>query len=395
MPYFKWRGVDISGSVKRGKHPAHSPQELSDQLFKRGIALLQCRSVYTPSFLWSINARVKGDLFRHKAQLLRAGIMLPKVLAISAEQSNNPFMYEMLFDVGLAVQQGVPFAAALNKQQALSDPIVAIMLTAGQESGNFVNALENVALYFHKQHAFNKSVRAALAMPFLTLLFFIGISCFIFILIIPRFAEMFQSLQQELPSLTRNMIAVSDFMRSSSMVWVVSLLIIVIVGAHYYCSTVGKKTWSRVMMGIPFVGHLIWQHQLCQALQALSLLINSGVTLVAGLKIISDAVDNERVKVLLNELHHEVASGQLLSNAMSLTSLFLPEVIALIHVGQESGTLGQSLEAAAFVYSDKLDHSMRRLVFFLQPVVIIMLGLLVTTLIFAVYLPIMQLSHVL
>ena len=149
------------------------------------------------------------------------------------------------------------------------------------------------------------------------------------------------------------------------------------------------------MMGIPFVGPLIWQHQLCQALQALSLLVNSGVTLVAGLKIMSDAVDNERVKVLLNELHHEVASGQLLSNAMSLTSLFLPEVIALIHVGQESGTLGQSLEAAAFVYSDKLDHSMRRLVFFLQPVVIIVLGLLVTTLIFAVYLPIMQLSHVL
>jgi len=72
MPYFKWVGVNIAGTTQKGKHAAYSSQELSERLFKRGIALLNCRSVYTPSFLWKINAETKGNLFKHKAQLLRA-----------------------------------------------------------------------------------------------------------------------------------------------------------------------------------------------------------------------------------------------------------------------------------------------------------------------------------
>jgi type II secretory pathway component PulF len=227
------------------------------------------------------------------------------------------------------------------------------------------------------------------------LLFFIGISCFIFIFIIPRFAEMFQSLHQELPILTRSMISMSTFVRSKEMVWLTVFFVMAIFIVRYYCLTVGKKVWHKFIMQMPFVGELLWQHQLCQVLQALSLLVDSGVTLVAGLKIVGDSIDNDSVKFLLNELHQEVESGQLLSNAMASSSVFLPEVIALIHVGQESGTLGQSLQLAGLIYSDKLEHSMRQLIFFLQPMVIVLLGLLVSTLIFAVYLPIMQLSHVL
>ena len=394
MPYFKWVGITIAGTTKKGKHAAYSPDELSERLFKRGIALLRCRSVYTPSFFWkSDSAQVKGDLFKHKAKLLRAGILLPQSLVIVAEQSHNPFLYDMFFNLSKDIEHGVPFAAALQKQPLLSDPIVMIMLTAGHESGNLINAIENVALYFHKQYAFNKSIRSALAMPFLTLLFFIGISGFIFVFIIPRFADMFNSIHQDLPALTRYMINVSDFIRSSSMIFVLGFLAAAIGAAYYYCTTVGKKLLSGVLMHLPFIGLLVWQHQMCQIFQALSLLINSGVTLVAGLKIVSDSVENDTIKAQLVSLHDDVASGQLLSDVMASGSVFLPEAVALVHVGEESGTLGQSLEAVALVYSDILEQSMRRFIFFLQPVVIVLLGFLVTTLIFAVYLPIMQLSH--
>ena len=299
----------------------------------------------------------------------------------------------MFFNLSKDIEHGVPFAVALQKQPLLSDPIVMIMLTAGHESGNLINAIENVALYFHKQYAFNKSIRSALAMPFLTLLFFIGISGFIFVFIIPRFADMFNSVHQDLPALTQYMINVSDFIRGSSMIFVLGFVAAGIVAAYYYCTTVGKQRWDRLLMRFPFIGLLVWQHQICQVFQALSLLINSGVTLVAGLKIVSDSVDNDKIKAQLISLHDEVSAGQLLSNAMAAASFFLPEAVALVHVGEESGTLGQSLEAVSMVYSDMLEQSLRRFIFFLQPAVIIVLGFLVTTLIFAVYLPIMQLSH--
>jgi type IV pilus assembly protein PilC len=395
MPYFKWIGVDIAGTTKRGKQTAYSSQDLSEQLLQRGIALLHDRTVYTPSFLWPITIKFKGDLFQQKVKLLRAGLLLPKVLEIVAQQSHNPIVYDMLCNVSRDIQHGVSFAKALEKYNKLCDPIVMIMLIAGHESGNIINAMENVTFYFYKQHAFNKSVRSVLAMPFLTLLFFIGISFFIFVFIIPRFADMFSSLQQELPPLTCVMIQLSDFFCSFSMVYVLSGLGIIFFVAYYYYRNASKKLCDNIVACFPFIGVVVWQYHMSQALQALSLLVNSGIILVTALKIVSDSVDHSTVKSQLAALYDDVASGQLLSNAMAVMAVFLPEVIALIHIGEETGTLGESLERAALTYNDRLDEQLRRFVFFLQPAVIILLGFLVTTLIFAVYLPIMQLSHAL
>ena len=396
MPYFKWIGIDIAGTTKKGKKSACSLEDLSQQLLHQGVALLHSRLCYAPSFFWPINGKIKSDLFKQKAKLLRAGVLLPQVLEVVAQQLNNPIMYDILLSIGHDIQQGISFGKALEKHPALHNPMVVIMLAAGHESGNIINAVENVALYFHKQHAFNKNLRAALAMPFLTLLFFLGISFFIFVFIIPRFADMFSSLQQELPPLTRSMIAISDFMGSLSMVYVIMCIAATIFCMHYYCTIIqGKKKWNAIIDRIPFIGGIMWQYHMCQVLQALALLVASGVPLVAALKIVSESIDHELVKIQLQGLHTDVAAGQLLSNAMAATSWFLPEVIALIYVGEESGTLGHSLESAALVYNDKVEESLRRFVFFLQPFIIILLGLLVTTLIFAVYSPIMQLSHAL
>lgn len=395
MPYFRWVGVDIVGRRIKGKQSAHSLQDLKELLLRRGIALLHCKSMYVSSILWPISAKIKGDLFNHKAKLLRAGVLLPNVIDIAAQQSCNPIICDILLNVSRDIQHGVSFGKAFEKYDTMYDPIMTIMLTAGHESGNLINAVENVSLYFHKQHIFNKNIRGALAMPLLTLLFFAGISFFIFVFIIPRFADMFSSLQQELPALTRFMITVSDIVRSSSMLYGLIFLVISIFSLYYYFTTSGKKTWNKIIDSIPFIGSLSWQHHMCQSLQALALLINSGVSLVSGLAIVSNSVNHTQVKSQLMALHDDVVSGQLLSNAMAMMPIFLPEVVALVHIGEESGTLGQSLEGAALVYSDKLEESLRRFIFLLQPVVIIVLGFLVGILIFAVYLPIMQLSHAL
>ena len=395
MPYFKWTGVDGVGSTKKGKKSAYSLQDLSETLLHQGIALLQCKIIYAPPFLWPITSNVKGSLFRQKAKLLRAGILLPKAFTVVAQQSHNPIVCDMLFSISRDIQHGVSFVKALEKHPKLSDPIVMVMLAAGHESGNIVNAMETVACYFHKQHLFNRSVRSALAMPLVTLLFFIGITVFIFVFIIPRFADMFASLQQELPALTRSMISLSNFVRSDSMMYVLVFFGVMLFIVHYYFTHSGKTVWDAAVVKMPFIGVVMWQYQMSQALQALSLLIKSGVTLVTGLKIVSESVDNVLVRSYFVALHDDVSSGQLLSSAMAIQSVFLPEVIALVLIGQETGSLGQSLENAALLYSDTLEEQLRRFVFFLQPVVIVLLGLLVTTLIFSVYLPIMQLSHVL
>src|ERR1700676_1524631 len=113
MPYFKWVGVDSVGVTKRGKQAAHSPQDLSEKLFKQSVALLRCKTIYTPSFCWPITAQTKGNLFQQKAKLLRAGLLLPNAFTIAAQQSHNPLVYDILFTVACDIKQGIPFAQAL------------------------------------------------------------------------------------------------------------------------------------------------------------------------------------------------------------------------------------------------------------------------------------------
>lgn len=395
MPYFKWTGINIAGQTKKGKQAAYSSQDLSERLLQRGIAILQCKAVYAPLFLWSINAKTKANLFKKKAQLLRAGLLLPQVFAVVIQQSSNPVLCDVLFDVSCDIQHGISLSKALEKYVFFSDPIAMIMLNAGHESGNIINALESVGVYFHKQYLFNKNIRSALAMPLLTLFFFIAISFFIFVFIIPRFAEMFSSLQQELPPLTRSMIVASEFFCSSSMAYVFVVIgTLFVCFQRYFSYARGKKIVNKVVNKIPFLGLVIWQYHMSQALSAVSLLVSSGVPLVVGLDMVGKTVEHAVVKSQLIELHDYVVSGQLLSNAMATMLVFLPEIVASIQVGEQSGTLGQSLEYASLVYSDTLEESLRRFIFFLQPVVILFLGVLVTLLIFAVYLPIMQLSYV-
>jgi len=191
------------------------------------------------------------------------------------------------------------------------------------------------------------------------------------------------------------MIGMSDFIRSFSMVYVVISIGIIIFCGYYYCKHKSRKIRDVFLAQVPFLGEVVWQYHISQILQALSLLLASGMTLVMALKIVSDSVDHSLIKSHFIQLHDDVAQGQLLSNAMAIRGGFLPETIALIHIGQETATVAQSLESAAVVYNDRLENQLRRFVFFLQPIVIILLGLLVTILIFAVYLPIIQLSYIL
>src|SRR5204863_1129919 len=93
VPYFKWTGIDITGKTKKGKQVAYSAQDLSDRFLKQGIAILHTNFLYTPSFLWPISAHIKSNLFKQKAKLLRAGLLLPKVLEVIAQQSAHPIMH--------------------------------------------------------------------------------------------------------------------------------------------------------------------------------------------------------------------------------------------------------------------------------------------------------------
>jgi type IV pilus assembly protein PilC len=393
MPYFKWVGTNIEGVIKKGKLAACSPDDLSQMLLRRGIALLQHKKVYTLSFLWPITQIIKSQLFASIAQLLHAGVLLPDVFIIVAQQSAHPFLCDMLFNCALEIKEGKSLPLVIEKYAMVYDPVIKILLVAGDESGNIAGAFESASLYCATQHEIKKNIRSVLAMPLLTLIFFIAISVCIFIFIIPNFAQMFASLQCNLPLLTRYMVMVSDFFCSIYCAIFISGVVIGFFIFRCYFRTIGSYAWDRFVVRMPFVGNLVYVHMVGQVLNALSLLVNNGIALLAALEIITPSIKNSVIKRNFEDIIVELKTGRLLGDAMMSTSVFLPEAVAAIQVGEESGAVGSALQHAARFYGDVWGQKMAQFVFILQPLLIIILGLLITALILAVYLPIMEISR--
>jgi len=394
MSYFKWFGVDITGKILRGKSVSYSPQELDERLFLRGIALLSCKKIYVLKFFWPITNKLKADTFAHVAQLLKAGMLLPDVLRVVSQQTQNPFLCDMIAQLRIDIMQGLSLSMALGKQKFLCDSIAATLLIAGDQSAHLASAFDRIALYYEMQHSVKKKIMSALAMPLLTFLFFIGISVFIFVVIIPRFADIFLLFNHQLPLLTRIMVMCSDFIRSYKFLAVLTTVVFLLCVLNHFFKLYGKKWQDRIKLRIFFIGPLLYKHFLSQILYALSLLVAGGVTLSDALQLLVSSSDNQVIKREIEHLYHDVLSGHLFSDALERSSLFLPEIVSLIVIGEESGVMTESLEKAAHLYFDSLQQSLARFIFFLQPLVIIILGLLVATLIFSVYLPIMNLSHI-
>src|SRR5437773_38410 len=163
MPYFKWEGITLVGMIKKGKNTAYSSDELSARLLQQGIFLLHCKALHVPSFFWAISSLVKSRVFGRIAQLLSAGITLPEVLILSAQQANHPVVCDSLFNYAVDIKNGALFSQATEKQKKWCDSIVITMLLAGYESGTLTNVCESISRYYDMQHAFKKDVRSALA----------------------------------------------------------------------------------------------------------------------------------------------------------------------------------------------------------------------------------------
>lgn len=395
MSYFKWSGVDITGAIKKGKLIAYSQTELSQRLFHQGIALLDCKQALMPLLFRSISADEKADLFNNTAHLLRAGIMLPPALEMAAAQSSHPFLHDLFFSLSKDMQKGISFVTSLQTQkEGLIDAIMCNMLISGYESSDLIKAFEYCASYCQRQAAFRKNIRAVLAMPLLTFLFFAVVSGFIFLFIIPRFAQMFNSLGHDLPLLTQTMIQISNFIRSGSMIYLIVTVVGIVLLVYHYGRTKGKKSYDTLIMAIPFVGKIVHQYHWQQLFQALALLTAKGIPISSALEVSMEGESNYVIKQQLSHIEHAVACGQLLSDALMISGAFLPEVIAIVRIGEESGTLSQGLDYAASLYNAKVHKSLRYITFYMQPITVLILGFLITIVIFSVYLPIIELSRV-
>lgn len=397
MPYFTWKGIDIEGRIHKGKLFAQSAQELDALLFKHEIALLRSTPIRQITIFGSVSLSDKIQFFKQLADLLNSGVLLPDALLVVASQTQQVKFQVIIDKITHKVHAGSSLSQALAQYPLIFDFVMVQMVKVGEESSKLGSILAMLGDYLQMRSDFSRGLRSAMLVPCITLGFFFCITMVIFALIVPQFAAMFQSAGQNLPRITKAMLFMSDFVRSSGMLYLVGIISLGLFIAYRLLKT-EKGTYMRdvFVVNIPLIGPLIRESSLSYFLHALSLLLQGGMPLMQAIGVAKATVRNSFLAKNLATIEQAIGAGSSLSQAMihNMAQIFGAEVIAIVRVGEESGRLAPLLARAASAYQAQVQRTLAWIITMINPLLMITLGVLITFLIMAVYVPIFNLSNI-
>lgn len=395
MPYYKWKGVTLNGTIKSGKMFAVNQEALDQFLFNRDIALIKIDSTHT-MLVPSITLKTQAQLFGQLATLLDAGILVPQALSLVRDTIGHVRMQLLLADITADVERGLSLSAALERHTPIFNERTVQMVYIGQESGSLPITVKTLAVHLETVIAFREKIKSASMTPLISFAFFIVIVLIIIIFVMPTMAAVFSSVNQPMPLVTKAFLAISQFLKS----WYGLLITCVGLGLGYVgirkllTRDAIKRTVDQYILKVPFFGKIIIDTQRAWYLESVALLISGGMQLVPALRIAQRSFTNGVLQEQGKAVQLAVASGSSFSKAMSQISLelFPYDCIAIIQVGEDAGALASALEKAA---ADSRNRALRHIGFvsrIIQPALLVILGLMITLLILAIYTPILTIS---
>lgn len=397
MPYFRWKGIDLHAQEHRGVLWAQNKQVLDQLLLKRNIALLNA-CIKTKWMYRPITFAVKALLYERLAVFLKAGMLFPEALDAIASHMEHPYIQDSLIRIAYSIKSGKQLQNILSLYPKIFDPLSYQILCIGYRSGSLYESVHLLALYFEQKNNLYKQIKAAILMPICTLIFFIVIAAVIFLAIIPQFESIFISLGKEIPKITRILLQISSAIRGWYGLLVMGGICFILCILLYSLSrlSIVKKQWDIWILSIPFFGKLIRNQNISMLFYCFFLLSKNGMTTVESLLLIKDMIQNTVLRSSIDHIIQEIRQGAPLNEAFARYQHIwvTQDVVALLSIGQNSDSLNQMIYKIAIIHQDEANRDLQYLTAFIQPLLMLVLGLLVAFLLIAVYVPIFDLPKI-
>lgn len=327
-------------------------------------------------------------LFRQMAALISAKVPVLNSLRTIEYQTDNSFLRSVLKSVADDVEDGTPLSEGMSKYPLVFSPLVVSMIRSGEVSGNLQTAINHVADTIEKNYDLTSKIRGALFYPAFVIAAALIIGFIVITFILPKITIMIKELNVEAPWYTKVVMGVGDFM--SSYWWAVLIVIIAAVAAFWYYvqSEAGRKEWDVWKLKMPVIGSMFRAIYLARFSDNLSVLLTSGIPLVRSLIIVSNVVNNFVIQGVILRAADEVKKGGSISSVFRKSPEIPPIVSQMVEIGEESGQLSETLRSTADFYTREVDNKARNLTTMIEPMLIVVLGIGVAILVFAVLLPI-------
>lgn len=383
-----------SDELVNGEVSAFTEEEARKKLAKRGIRPLQITRVKTSSKR-KITQEDITVFTRQLSTMIKAGLPLMQAFEIVARGHGNPSMTEMLMEIRGQVEQGSSLSRAFSNHPKYFDRFYCNLVAAGETGGVLESLLDKLAIYKEKTQAIRKKVKTALTYPVSVIAVAIGLVFVMMIFVLPAFKEVYANMGAELPPLTQTVMDMSDFFVSYG--WMVLIALGFAIYGFLKLKARSIKIQRRmdaILLRMPIFGDIVRKGTIARWGRTTATLFAAGVPLVDVLDSTAGAAGNLIYEEATREIRTRVIQGLSMTSGMRATELFPNMMLQMSSIGEESGSLDDMLNKAAEFYEDEVDNAVGRLSAMMEPIIIVILGLVIGTLLVAMYLPLFNLGNV-
>jgi len=388
---YSWEGKDKSGKIVKGEMRAAGTVVVSSMLRRQGVNATKIKKIRTSG---TVTEKDITLFTRQLATMMKAGVPLLQAFDIVGKGHSNRAVGKLLMDIKTDVETGSSLASAFRKYPIHFDALFCNLVGAGEAAGILDSLLDRLATYKEKIQAIKGKIKSALFYPISIIVVAFGITAVIMIFVIPAFKELFSGFGATLPTPTLVVMEISDFFVAYW--WAIFGTVGGSLYGFFYAwkrSVPMQRVMDRLLLKMPIFGAVIRKATIARWTRTLSTMFAAGVPLVEALDSVAGAAGNHVYFEATKKIQLEVTTGNALANSMENANVFPSMVIQMVAIGEESGSLDSMLSKVADFFEAEVDDAVAAISSLMEPVIMVVLGTLIGSMVVAMYLPIFKMGQ--
>ena len=399
MPLFNCRVARADGSIAQERIEAEDERAVRVQMEEKGYLVFSIRRLQAfslSSIRLTFGKRLHPREFlvfnQELLALIRAGISIMRILDILIGRVSHPAFRDVLIGVRDGIKGGSSISEAMSKYPSYFSELYVSSVRAGERSGNLVDVLQRHITYLKRMLAVRKKVISSLSYPIFLLAVGVSVIFFLLTYVMPTFMEIFKDSGTQLPLATQRLISVVLFLQEYLFYLLLGLVGVVILIHQGHKTAWGRKWLDSIILRVPMIGQVVQRHYMITMTRTLSTTLAGGIPLVPALGMVSEALPNRVWSRKVLEVSGRVQEGVSLAHSLERSGMLPNMSLEMIDVGENSGSLVEMLGEVADFHEDELDLYLGRLTTWVEPIMLLLMGIIVAVIVISMYLPIFHLA---
>ncbi len=390
MPVFEYKGKTLAGAAVQGQMKAKTKSDI-ERVLRQNRIMVNSITKKAPELDIRFGTGIKkveiSRFTRQFATMIGAGLPMVQCLEILAQQTENKELAKIIKQVQDGVQGGATLSDAMARHPKIFDPLYTNMVEAGEVGGALDGILVRLAIYREKADQLVRKVKGAMIYPVVIMIVAAGVTISMLTFIVPVFAKMFGGLNADLPAPTQVVLQISNFLQANFLYLIGGTIGSSILFFWWKKTDAGALMFDKILLRLPVLGNLVRKSSVARFTRTLGTLLSSGVSILEALEITAKTSGNLVIANAINKSVVSIAEGDTITAPLKESGVFPPMVTQMISVGEKTGGLDDMLNKISDFYDEEVDEAVTALTSVIEPIIIVLMGIVIGGILVAMYLP--------